>query len=90
MAPVDSKRRSASVDLPWSTCAMMEKLRTRSAGMESNRAVSKLSKVVLEEAARENSWDAAGRRYGRSIGHCCDLCQKGGGSKSLSSMRVHL
>src|SRR5689334_16246391 len=26
--PVSSSRRSASVDLPWSMCAMMQKLRT--------------------------------------------------------------
>src|SRR5207247_9013466 len=28
-APVRSSRRSASVDLPWSMCAMIEKLRMR-------------------------------------------------------------
>eukprot|EP00967_Tisochrysis_lutea_P043880 scaffold53060_cov29-Tisochrysis_lutea.AAC.1 len=33
MAPVVSSIRSASVDLPWSTCEMMLKFRTRSVGM---------------------------------------------------------
>lgn len=32
MVPVSSSSRSASVDLPWSTCAMIEKFRTRSGG----------------------------------------------------------
>src|ERR1043165_3086977 len=32
-APVSSSRRSASVDLPWSMCAMMEKLRMRDGSM---------------------------------------------------------
>ena len=32
IAPVISSRRSASVDLPWSTCATMEKLRTLASG----------------------------------------------------------
>src|SRR5579862_1186696 len=33
-APVASSRRSASVDLPWSMCAMIEKLRIRCVGVD--------------------------------------------------------
>ena len=33
-APTSSRMRSASVDLPWSTCATMLKLRIRSRGTE--------------------------------------------------------
>ena len=34
-APVSSSRRSASVDLPWSMCAMMQKLRMKRGSMGS-------------------------------------------------------
>src|SRR5688572_16030153 len=44
IVPVSSSRRSASVDLPWSMWAMMEKFRMRS-------GVLIVSEVLLEEAA---------------------------------------
>src|SRR5262249_42314185 len=38
-APVSSRKRSASVDLPWSMCAMTEKFRMRSALLKGNVAL---------------------------------------------------
>src|SRR5260370_26112089 len=37
-APVNSKRRSARVDLPWSMCAMIEKLRITAGSMRYDEA----------------------------------------------------
>jgi len=37
MVPVSSRRRSLRVDLPWSTCATMQKLRNRSIGIAAMR-----------------------------------------------------
>ena len=56
IAPVNSNKRSASVLLPWSTCAMIPNARVRSRGMDryasGDRCAARISRSVTPVDAR--------------------------------------
>src|SRR3974377_804850 len=67
-APVASRRRSARVDLPWSMCAMIEKLRMNCGSIYCGEC-SKLNypiRVCWEDDAKDEDLDEAGRGCGDS------------------------
>src|SRR6186997_506537 len=66
MACVSSSNRSASVDLPWSMWAMIEKLRSRAWGMVTRRQSSARSARLGREHRQE-------RDAGRDQGDAGDL-----------------
>ena len=68
-APVSSSRRSASVDLPWSMCAMMQKLRMYWGSMFSvrMRGVGE-SDALCARASRLSNYRVCHRTWGNAKG----------------------
>lgn len=81
MVPVSSRSRSASVDLPWSTWAMMEKFRILSGGYWLKSTTPSLQlcrdweqkERSLPEASGSGSWYVAIRREIDERGRSFDL-----------------